>query len=88
MAAGCPVVVSQLSSLPEVVGDAGLLVDPLDIESIADGLQRVLTDEALAAELRQRGYQRARQFTWERTARAALRLYEQAAQEFAKRRRQ
>ncbi len=86
MAAGCPVVASQLSSLPEVVGEAGLLVDPLNIEAIADGLQRVLTDEALAAELRQRGYERARQFTWERTARMALRLYEQAAQEFGKRR--
>jgi len=78
MAAGCPVVTSNVSSLPEVVGDAALTVDPLDTEAIADGLRRVLTDEALTADLRRRGRERARSFTWEKTARETLEVYKRA----------
>lgn len=76
MAAGCPVVTSNLSSLPEVVGDAALTVDPRDTEAIADALKRVLTDQGLANDLRTRGRERARQFTWEETARETLVVYE------------
>jgi glycosyltransferase involved in cell wall biosynthesis len=55
MASGTPVVTSNVSSLPEVAGDAAVLVDPYDVDSIADGIRRVLTDEALRAELRRKG---------------------------------
>ena len=51
MASGTPVVTSNVSSLPEVTGDAAVLVDPYDVESIVDGMRRVLTDAALAADL-------------------------------------
>ena len=68
MACGVPVVVSNTTSLPEVVGDAGLLVEPNDTDSIAAGLRRALTDEPLRAELRRRGLERARRFNWDAVA--------------------
>lgn len=80
MASGVPVVVSNATSLPEVVGDAGLLVDPHDAASIAGGLSRALTDTALRQTLRTRGLERARQFNWDAVAgrvRRALDLEEQ-----------
>ena len=69
MACGTPVVASNSTSIPEVVGDAGLLCPPRDAEAFAEALRRVLKDEELAASLRQRGRARAAEFTWERTAR-------------------
>jgi glycosyltransferase involved in cell wall biosynthesis len=69
MACGTPVLVSKVASLPEVVGDAAVFVDPEDLGSIADGMARLLTDDALAKDLRTRGPARARLFSWERTAR-------------------
>jgi glycosyltransferase involved in cell wall biosynthesis len=78
MACGTPVVTSNRSSLPEVAGDAALLVDPLDVEAIAGAMQRVLADEALAAGLREIGLARAAQFTWERTARETVAVYKKA----------
>jgi glycosyltransferase involved in cell wall biosynthesis len=77
MACGTPVVTSNTSSLPEVAGDAALLVDPYDVDAIASALRRVLEDPALAHDLRERGLTRARQFTWERTARETLAVYQQ-----------
>ena len=65
MANGVPVLTSNRSALPEVAGDAALLVDPEDGESIADGLCRLAGDEELRQELREKGYRRASQFTWE-----------------------
>lgn len=76
MACGTPVVCSDASSLPEVVDDAALTVPPHDHEGLADAIARVLEDPALADELRRRGVERARQFTWERTARETLAVYE------------
>jgi glycosyltransferase involved in cell wall biosynthesis len=70
MACGTPVVTSRLSSLPEVVGDAAVLVDPYSPEDIARGLEAVLDDPALAADLVARGLERARLFSWERSVRA------------------
>ena len=70
MACGTPVVTTSTSSLPEVVGDAALLVDPHDIGALADALVRVITDDALAKTLGARGLARAPFFSWERTARA------------------
>jgi glycosyltransferase involved in cell wall biosynthesis len=77
MACGTPVVCSNATSLPEVAGDAALLVDPYSVDSIAAGLLRVLTDHDLRADLRQQGLQRAAQFAWERTARETLAAYQQ-----------
>jgi glycosyltransferase involved in cell wall biosynthesis len=68
MACGTPVVTSTASSLPEAAGEAGLLVDPHDIEMLAEALQRALTDEVLQEEMRKRGLSQAARFTWEATA--------------------
>lgn len=75
MAAGVPVVASSAASVPEVVGDAGLLIDPGDGAAWVDAVHRVLTDTGLAADLRARGLARARTFTWARTARATVQAY-------------
>ena len=68
MSCGAPVVASSATSIPEVVGDAGILCAPLDAAAFADGLRRILADPALAADLRARGLARAATFTWERAA--------------------
>jgi glycosyltransferase involved in cell wall biosynthesis len=75
MACGAPVVTSRLSSLPEVVGDAAVLVDPYSIEDIALGMARVLEDDALRADLVARGRARARSFSWERSVKAIHESY-------------
>jgi glycosyltransferase involved in cell wall biosynthesis len=67
MASGTPVVASSVTSIPEVVGDAGLLCDPNSIEAFADALRRLLGDEALGSELRAHGLERAASFSWEAT---------------------
>jgi glycosyltransferase involved in cell wall biosynthesis len=77
MASGVPVVTSNASSLPEVVGDVGLMVDPLDVEGLAGAMQRALTDEAWRRQAVERGLARARQFTWKRAAEQLLGVYEQ-----------
>ena len=79
MSAGAPVVTSSVSSLPEVAGDAALLVDPLDVGALCAALGRVLGDAALAARLRSAGRARAGSFSWERTARETLALLRQLA---------
>lgn len=78
MARGVPTCVSNASSLPEVVGDAGLLFDPHDVAAIRDAIARLLSDRALAADLGARGRERARTFTWRRTAEATLAAYGEA----------
>jgi alpha-1,3-rhamnosyl/mannosyltransferase len=75
MACGTPVVTSNLASLPEVTGDAALLIDPTDVPALAEALVRVWRDAGLRADLRARGLARAREFTWERTARLTLDVY-------------
>jgi glycosyltransferase involved in cell wall biosynthesis len=75
MACGTPVVAANAASLPEVVGDAGLLVDPRSPEAIAEAIAQVLEDPALASDLRERGFQRARAFTWEQNALRTLEVY-------------
>ena len=76
-ACGVPVLASNASSLPEVAGDAAWLVDPLDVEAIADGLHRLLVDRALREALIARGYANVRRFSWERAARQVLEVLEQ-----------
>jgi glycosyltransferase involved in cell wall biosynthesis len=79
MASGTPVVTSNVSSLPEVTGDAAILIDPYEVDSIADGMRRVLDDQALAAQLRERGLRRAREFSWTRSVERTLEVYRDAA---------
>lgn len=77
MACGTPVITSQDTALAEVAGDAALLIDPLEVESIASGLMRLLNDSALRAELRARGLCRAAEFSWARAAAETVKVYEQ-----------
>jgi glycosyltransferase involved in cell wall biosynthesis len=76
MACGTPTIVSNVSSLPEVVGDAALLVDPSNWEEIAVAMHRLLSDDNLHAELREKGLQRARFFSWESAARRTMEVYQ------------
>ncbi len=79
MAAGAPVITSNVSSMPEVAGDAGLTVDPRSAAELTSGIERLLTDAALAKALSERGRARARTFTWERTALATRAFFERVA---------
>jgi glycosyltransferase involved in cell wall biosynthesis len=76
MACGTPVVTSTVTSLPEVAGDAAVLVDPTSVEAIAEGMVRIERSPDLRADLIARGLERARQFTWQHCARATLDAYE------------
>jgi glycosyltransferase involved in cell wall biosynthesis len=76
MACGCPVVTSNTSSIPEVVGDAGLMAPPMDAKALAGQLLTVLTQPALARELARRGRERAHALSWENTARQTLQVYQ------------
>jgi glycosyltransferase involved in cell wall biosynthesis len=76
MACGTPVMVAATTSLPEVVGEAGLLVELADEQGIAAALGRLLEDDAWRAELRQRGLEHAGRFSWARTARETMAVYE------------
>src|SRR5207245_3763155 len=69
MACGCPVISSNASSLPEVAGDAAILLDPMDVEGFTRGMVRVLSASDLRRVLLERGIDRSAEFTWERTAR-------------------
>jgi glycosyltransferase involved in cell wall biosynthesis len=75
MSCGTPVVVANRASLPEVVGDAGLLVDPDDPEDIAEALKLVLTEDSERERMRRVGWERARTFSWERVARETRAVY-------------
>ncbi len=75
MHSGLPVMASTSSSLPEVCGDAALMVDPLDTEAITDGLRRLMESESLRDEYRARGLARAKKFTWERSVAATWAVY-------------
>jgi glycosyltransferase involved in cell wall biosynthesis len=79
MACGTPVIVSNVSSLPEVVGDAALLVDPQQDEEITVALWRMLTDEGLREMLRVKGLRRAAAFSWDRAAEQTMQVYRQVA---------
>ena len=79
MACGTPVVTSNTSSLPEVVGDAALQVDPQDVDALADAMRALVTDAALRNDLVEKGGHRAAQFTWDRTAQLTLDTYRVAA---------
>jgi glycosyltransferase involved in cell wall biosynthesis len=79
MACGTPVIGSSSSSLPEVIGDAGLIVSPTDSNALGMAMLQLLRDADLRAELRQRGLQRAQRFSWQTTAERTLTAYQAAA---------
>jgi glycosyltransferase involved in cell wall biosynthesis len=81
MKCGAPVIVGNKTSLPEVVGDAALTVDPFDVEAIASAMQRVIESPALREELSIKGRARAETFDWRETARKTLAIYQEVAQE-------
>ena len=78
MACGCPVVTSNISSMPEVAGEAALLVDPHDVNALASALSRLLTEPGLRAGMMARGRARAARFTWDAAAQQTLRCYDEA----------
>jgi glycosyltransferase involved in cell wall biosynthesis len=80
MKCGAPVIVGNRTSLPEVVGDAALAVDPFNVDAIAGAIKRLVNDSLLRKELSQKGRQRAAAFDWQETARKTLRVYEDVAQ--------
>jgi len=75
MACGTPVITSNVSSLPEVVGDSGIMVDPFDVKRLRDEIERVLEDHSLRASLVNLGIARAKRFTWENCARQTMDVY-------------
>jgi glycosyltransferase involved in cell wall biosynthesis len=78
MACGTPVITANTSSLPEVVSQAGLTVDPLDVEALEETMRRVLGNEALRQEMREQGLQRAQGFSWTKTAQETVQVYHRA----------
>jgi glycosyltransferase involved in cell wall biosynthesis len=79
MASGAPVIASSAASIPEVMGDAGVLLDPTNAAAWTDAIARVLNDEALRSRLRTAGLKRVSQFTWRRTAELTLDVYHRVA---------
>ncbi|HSE34342.1 MAG TPA: glycosyltransferase family 1 protein [Pyrinomonadaceae bacterium] len=79
MQCGAPVVIGNRTSLPEVVGDAALAVDPFDVDAIAGAIEELLNKPALRDELRVKGFARAKMFDWQETARRTVSVYEQVA---------
>ncbi|MFC1613509.1 glycosyltransferase family 4 protein [Patescibacteria group bacterium] len=79
MANGCPVITSNVSSLPESVGDSGLLVDPYNVADIAMAMSQILTDSELRLSLIKKGFERVKNFSWENTARETLEMFRELA---------
>jgi glycosyltransferase involved in cell wall biosynthesis len=81
MACGCPVVASNVASIPEVLGEAGILVTPTDIDELATAIYRVISDNNLRRQLSQAGLARAALFSWEKTATETLKIYREVVNE-------
>ncbi|PHK33273.1 hypothetical protein VF13_38445, partial [Nostoc linckia z16] len=75
-ACGCPLIVSNISSLPEVAGDAALYIDPINPESIRQAVKKLLSDTTLRDTLIQKGYNQLAKFSWQRTVNETVHLYE------------
>jgi glycosyltransferase involved in cell wall biosynthesis len=76
MACGAPVIISDRGSLPEIAGGAALEIDPDDAVELAEAIERVLNDDALQHELRHKGLDRVKEFSWERCAHETLTVYQ------------
>ena len=81
MASGTPVITSNVSSLPEVVGEAAMLIDPYEPDAIAGAMRRVLTDNRLRDDMRERGLARVREFSWARSVRRVREIYDEVLAE-------
>ncbi|MBA7496025.1 D-inositol 3-phosphate glycosyltransferase [subsurface metagenome] len=79
MACGCPVITSNTSSLPEVVGEAGIMVNPYDTDSLAQAMRQVLTDVKLRDDMVRKGLEQAKRFSWEKAVRQTLEVYNKVA---------
>ncbi len=79
MACGCPVVASNTSSLPEVIGEAGIMVDPYDTDSLAQAMKEVLTNRKLRDEMVNKGLEQSKRFSWERAAEQTQQVYDKVA---------
>jgi glycosyltransferase involved in cell wall biosynthesis len=81
MASGLPVIAGNRIAIPEVVGDAGILLDPFDVNGFAYWMHEVLTNEDLKAKLSEKGYRRSMNFSWEKCARETLEVYREVLNE-------
>ncbi|MBN1445561.1 MAG: glycosyltransferase family 4 protein [Candidatus Omnitrophica bacterium] len=77
MACGCPVITSNLSSMPEVAGGAAILVDPYNVEELSSAIEKVLSDGQLRQELQDKGLERVKSFSWQKTAKETLQVYKE-----------
>jgi glycosyltransferase involved in cell wall biosynthesis len=77
MACGCPVITSNVSAMPEIADDAGILVDPHSVDEITSAVERVLSDSTLREDMRQKGLNRAKEFSWEKAVQETLKVYEE-----------
>jgi glycosyltransferase involved in cell wall biosynthesis len=77
MACGIPVITSNTSSLPEVIGDVGIMVDPTDEKSLCDAMYSVLTNKELWQHMSNKGLLRSKMFSWERSAQEILKIYDE-----------
>jgi glycosyltransferase involved in cell wall biosynthesis len=75
MSCGCPVIASNTSSMPEVVGDAGILIDPYSVEEVENAIQKVIEDETLSNKLRKKSIKRSQYFSWKKTASEVLKCF-------------
>jgi len=78
MACGIPVITSNISSLPEVIGDAGIMVDPTDVTSLCENMYNLLKDRELWYHMSNRGLERSKLFSWDNTAKKILDIYDEA----------
>jgi len=81
MACGCPVITSNVFAMPEMAEDAAILVNPYNINEIVDAMHEVLTNSSLREELRKKGIERAKKFSWRRTAEEYLKVYKEVVEE-------
>ncbi len=81
MACGCPVITSNISSLPEIAGNAAILVNPFSAKSIFSAMQTLIEDESLRKKLSKRGLEQSKKFSWEKCAKQTLNVYEKLVQE-------
>lgn len=81
MACGCPVITSNVSSLPEVVGDAALKVNPYNVDEIAEAMKKVLSDKRLNHEMTKKGLKQCRKFSWDKCAEETVKIYNEAMNE-------
>jgi alpha-1,3-rhamnosyl/mannosyltransferase len=82
MASGCPVIAADRTSLPEVLGDAGILCDPLNSDELADAMKRLLEDEELRQKCYQKGLRRAAMYSWERVVKETVQIFKESIKLF------